>query len=128
MIILLYLTILVGILLTSPFIFVVCYPLSQLYLLYLKINTRLLLIANFLIVLFWYFCFHYYFALLIFNNGLEKFGKEVLTLNDPFILMTLLNSSLTTESIFRPLFVETCLLLNFFGENLNLTITIANIF
>jgi hypothetical protein len=67
-------------------------------------------------------------ALLILNNDLKEFGVEVFTLNDPWILTTLLNDSLTTESIFRSLFVETCILLHFLGEKLNLTITIFNIF
>lgn len=117
------------VLVISPILFTICHSFSQLYfLLYLKVNIRLLFITNFLIALSWYFCFHYYLALLDLNSDLQKCGVETLTLNDPWILATLISNSLATESIFRSLFVETCVLLYLLGENLNLTIVISNIF
>ena len=129
MIILLYLAIVGLILVISSILFLGCYPFFQFYLFYFKkINARLLLITNFLIAVFWYFCFHYYLALLILNNDFKKLGVEVLILNDSWILTILINNSLTAESIFRSLFVETCVLLHFFGEKLNLTIIISNLF
>jgi hypothetical protein len=117
------------ILLISPFLFIVLCPFFQLYLFHFKkINIRLLLATNFFISLFWYFCFHYYLGLLISNHYLEKFNVEVLTLTDSWILTTLIDYSLTVESIFRSLFIETALLLHVVGQNLNITIVISNIF
>lgn len=115
-------------LIISPFLFIIWYPFFQFYLIYLKINIRVILITNFLIFFFWYFSFHYYLSLLILSNEFQKFGVEILTLNDPTVLIVLLNSSLTTESVFRSLFVETCTLLHIFGDNFNVPIVIYNIF
>ena len=129
LIIVLYLIIISLILVVSPFLFILCHLFSQLYLYYLRINFYLLLVTNFFIALFWYFCFHYYLALLISTTDFSQtFDSDVFILTDPWVLTTLLNNSLITESIFRSLFVETCVLLHVFGKNLHLTIVIFNIF
>ena len=117
------------ILIYSPFLFLLVSFFFQLYFLYFeKISFRLLSIANFFIALFWYFCFHYYLALLISDNDFKEVGVEVLTLTNPCILTKLVSMSASTESIFRSLFVETCVFLHLLGEKLNLTITVVNIF
>lgn len=114
--------------LISPFLFVTCLPFFQFYLIYSKTNIRVILIINSLILFFWYISFHYYLSLLILSNAFQEFGIKILTLNDPVVLLALLESSLTIESVYRPLFVETCTLLHFVGNNFNIPIVISNIF